>query len=126
MMRNKSVRLIAVGAIVLVTSAAVLHYYPNAMPEAGLGLGLAGFFFLLNRLINRQILMTVTDRFYRLLLGGMAVRFLFFIAVLFLIKNIKSLSLAEFVLFFVLYYLLLQAAEIQSIYQRLKQRSHAE
>ncbi len=63
-----------------------------------------------------------TTLFYRLFFGGLAVRFLFFLATLFIVYKYTTVSIFAFALSFMMFYVIFQGLEIRYIWRKLEQQ----
>lgn len=57
--------------------------------------------------------------FYRLFFGGLVIRFIFFIATLFVVYKFTSISILAFAISFILFYVIFQGFEIRYIWKKL-------
>jgi len=58
--------------------------------------------------------------FYRSFFGGLAIRFLLFLATLFILYKFSSISVSIFTLSFIAFYVVLQGLEIRYVWQKLE------
>jgi hypothetical protein len=96
----------------------------DRLPEVSIGLLVSYTMVVFSYFNSRHAFVKSTPQFYRAIFGGMAIRFIFFIAVLFVIYKFTSLSLAAFILSFVVSYVVFQIFEIRFIVNQLKKQKH--
>lgn len=96
----------------------------DILTEVSVGIFASYVMVVFNYFNSRHAFVKSTTKFYRAIFGGMAVRFLFFIAILFVIHKFTTLSLAGFILSFVMSYVIFQIFEIRFIVNQLKKQKH--
>lgn len=112
--------LFAVAVLLLVVAKRL-----DLLVETAASLTVSLLMIVVSYLISRRAIDQSTAQFYRLIFGGMAGRFLFFIAALFVIFKWTDWSLAGFIISFAMFYAVLQILEIMFITKQLRQKTRA-
>jgi hypothetical protein len=73
----------------------------------------------------RQAFGKSTRDFYRIMFGGMAFRFLFFLLCLFIVYKMTSLPIIGFVLAFMVFYVIFQIFEARLVLREMKKQKSA-
>mgnify|MGYP005845898453 CR=1 FL=1 len=128
-MRNDRFLLLCFAAVLLLLGIAVLVLFfakrLDLFVETVASLTVSLLLIVVSYSVSRRAFDRSTAQFYRLIFGGMAGRFLFFMAALFIVFKWTDWSLAGFVISFAMFYAVLQILEIMFITRQLRQKSRA-
>jgi len=115
--------LVVIGIIVAIASAVLFRSGNTAMASAViLGFVASSAYMLIGFFSTIKAFDKPAASFYRLFFGSLSIRFLFFLATLFVIYKFTPVSVLSFAVFFILFYVIFQGLEIRYIWQKLERQ----
>ena len=119
------VAFLAVIFLVAVATVALLKFGFTSLASAIVGGFTASLLYILIGYISIQkAFAKPAVKFYRLFLGGLAVRFLLFIITLVLVYRFVNIPIFGFILSFIGFYIVFQIFEMHLIWQKLEKRAN--